>query len=184
MRAERDGAGAFAPGRADWEQGELAGLDRYQDRLWGNRDRAKTGRDGRTSGWGLGGQDWERGREAPGECGERSGTQPEREVAVGSGLGGARRGDRAGMRDRDTGLREGLWKGCGVGDDGRLIPHDAQPASLAGGSTIPWGRSSATPLKGRETRKTGAIQLVVGVWDSASSPVTKLGPGARRVAKL
>lgn len=28
-----DGAAAFAPGRADWEQGELAGLDRYQDRL-------------------------------------------------------------------------------------------------------------------------------------------------------
>lgn len=47
-----DGAGAFAPGRADWEQGELAGLDRYQDRLWGSWNRAETARDGRTSGWG------------------------------------------------------------------------------------------------------------------------------------
>lgn len=28
------------------------------------------------------------------------------------------------------------------------------------------------------------IQLVMGVWDSAFSPVTKLGPGAQRVAKL
>lgn len=75
---------------------------------------------------------------------------------------------------------EGLWGWGGWEVD----PHDAQPASLARGSTIPWGRGSATRLKGSETRKTGGIQLVMGVWDSASSPVTKLGPGAQRVAKL
>lgn len=55
-------------------------------------------------GVGLRGPDWERGREAPGDCGERRGTQPEREAAVGSRLRVTRRGDRAAMRDRDPGL--------------------------------------------------------------------------------
>lgn len=101
---ERDGAGAFAPGRADWEQGELAGLDRYQDRLWGNRDGGETARDGRTAGWGWGDRTESRAGSRFGDCGERSGTQPDREVSVVNRLGGTRRKDWTGMRDRDTGM--------------------------------------------------------------------------------
>lgn len=96
--------GAFAPGRADWEKGELAGLDRYQDRLWGNRDGAQTARDGRTVGWGWGHRTGSGTARRLGDCGERSGTQRDREVSVGNRLGGTRKRHRAGMRDRDAGL--------------------------------------------------------------------------------
>lgn len=104
MRGERDGAGASAPGLADWGQGELAGLERYQDRLRGNRDRAGTARDGQTSGWGWGDRTGSGAGRSPGDCGERSGTQPDREVAVGNRLG-------RGVHQEGTGLGcdQGRW---------------------------------------------------------------------------
>lgn len=85
-----------------WERGEPAVLDR--DRLWGNRDRAETGRDGWAPGRGWGDRTGSGAERSPGDWREWSATHPGRAAAVGTGLGGARRGDRDGIRDRDTGL--------------------------------------------------------------------------------
>lgn len=75
---------------------------------------------------------------------------------------------------------EGLW-----GWGGWEADPPRRPACITGrGLHHSLGQRLCYSTEGKGNSENSGIQLVMGVWDSASSPVTKLGPGAQRVAKL
>lgn len=185
---DRDGAGSVCT--------EMGGLGAGETRRAGPGPAlGEPGPSGHRQGWpdtgtGLGGpgRGWEdrngsgTGR-SPGDWVEQSGTQPGKGAAVGTRLGGARRGDRLGWG-------RGHWSGRGVSAEAvwgwggwELMPHDTQPAALAGGHCDSPVRGSAAPLEG--TGQSGGNTVCTGCWGSAPTACHQgeLGPGTQRDAR-